>query len=344
MVKVVKAVDLAKALGISKATVSLALNDRPGVNAATKAKILKLKEQWERDGVPAQIPVTVPRKNQVIKQVMFSRGFKVVSGDDIDLWSSVNNCYDVLAKERGYQLETLFFNIGSDDVEQLRYACMQADVAAVVVSGAELQREDRYLLEGIAKPMVVYDADLGSDLAQVQLDNANSAYSLAQYLYAEGKRNVWYLARKIDIYNYEERRHGFAAFCADHPDFSGQILRLGNSVQEMLEALKVQLQSKKPPQAILAESFHGTLAALQLKRSHELQDVVLAGIDEIPQYLRMEEPVLMAIMPHDLRAKWVIRLLDVKIALGERDYGLQPKVFVPTLYSRGDKEKPASSL
>ena len=53
MVKVVKAVDLAKALGISKATVSLALNDRPGVNAATKAKILKLKEQWERDGVPA---------------------------------------------------------------------------------------------------------------------------------------------------------------------------------------------------------------------------------------------------------------------------------------------------
>lgn len=121
MVKVVKAVDLAKALGISKATVSLALNDRPGVNAATKAKILKLKEQWERDGVPSQIPVTVPRRNQVIKQVMFSRGFKVVSGDDIDLWSSVNNCYDALAKERGYQLETLFFNIGSDNVEQLRY-------------------------------------------------------------------------------------------------------------------------------------------------------------------------------------------------------------------------------
>ncbi|WP_395026342.1 helix-turn-helix domain-containing protein, partial [Robinsoniella sp.] len=42
-----KAKDIAEALKVSPATVSLALNDRPGVNAETKKRILEYTEQMQ---------------------------------------------------------------------------------------------------------------------------------------------------------------------------------------------------------------------------------------------------------------------------------------------------------
>ena len=41
--------DIAKQLGISPATVSMALNDRAGVNAQTKEKVLKLVKELASD-------------------------------------------------------------------------------------------------------------------------------------------------------------------------------------------------------------------------------------------------------------------------------------------------------
>ena len=45
---IVKAVDIARELGISKATVSLALNNKPGVNEKTKQAILECKARLEQ--------------------------------------------------------------------------------------------------------------------------------------------------------------------------------------------------------------------------------------------------------------------------------------------------------
>lgn len=45
----IKAVDIARHLGISKATVSLALNDRPGVSEATREKVLECKAWMEKE-------------------------------------------------------------------------------------------------------------------------------------------------------------------------------------------------------------------------------------------------------------------------------------------------------
>lgn len=42
-----KSKDIAKALGVSTATVSLAINDKPGVNPETKREILEYIETFE---------------------------------------------------------------------------------------------------------------------------------------------------------------------------------------------------------------------------------------------------------------------------------------------------------
>ena len=48
----IKMVDVAKRLGISKATVSLAVNGKPGVNEQTRQKVLEcIKELEKNNGV-----------------------------------------------------------------------------------------------------------------------------------------------------------------------------------------------------------------------------------------------------------------------------------------------------
>ena len=47
----VKSIDIARALGISKSTVSLALNGKPGVSEQTRQEVLACKKQLEEHGV-----------------------------------------------------------------------------------------------------------------------------------------------------------------------------------------------------------------------------------------------------------------------------------------------------
>lgn len=46
----VKSIDIARALGISKSTVSLALNGKPGVSEQTRQEVLVCKKQLEEHG------------------------------------------------------------------------------------------------------------------------------------------------------------------------------------------------------------------------------------------------------------------------------------------------------
>ena len=49
----VKSIDIARALGISKSTVSLALNGKPGVSEQTRQEVLACKKQLEAWGSAA---------------------------------------------------------------------------------------------------------------------------------------------------------------------------------------------------------------------------------------------------------------------------------------------------
>ena len=73
----VKSIDIARALGISKSTVSLALNGKPGVSEQTRQEVLACKKQLEEHGVvPPGMFSRQPeqRKRQQIKKVKITNG------------------------------------------------------------------------------------------------------------------------------------------------------------------------------------------------------------------------------------------------------------------------------
>ena len=79
----------------------------------------------------------------------------------------------------------------------------------VVISGTELYPGDEKKLEGINKPLVVYDADLGEKYPCILFNNAEAVKQAVGRLVNRGMNNILYLARSIDIHNYVRRRAGF---------------------------------------------------------------------------------------------------------------------------------------
>lgn len=68
----VKAIDIARELNLSKATVSLALNNKPGVNPNTREKILECRERLEKGELTVKTSFAATGK--IIKIVLALRG------------------------------------------------------------------------------------------------------------------------------------------------------------------------------------------------------------------------------------------------------------------------------
>ena len=75
----IKAAQIARDLGLSKATVSLALNDKPGVSEETKKMIFQYIDRMEKG-----IDIV---ENNIIKIVNYSKKENIYGGE-VDLWNS----------------------------------------------------------------------------------------------------------------------------------------------------------------------------------------------------------------------------------------------------------------
>ena len=84
----IKMVDVAKRLGISKATVSLAVNGKPGVNEQTRQKVLECIKELEKNNGVFPEPLNSPEKEahrRMIKVLIINHRRRVVCDPELDL-------------------------------------------------------------------------------------------------------------------------------------------------------------------------------------------------------------------------------------------------------------------
>ena len=309
----VKAIDIARELNISKATVSLALNDKPGVNPKTKQRILACKERLEK-GIYTAAAFSAAGK--VIKVVIALRGLCVVRDKEIDLWTDVNAVFDNRARDWGLLAEISYFYVDRDYPERLAAECNKEEVAGVVLFATELYPEDAPLFFGIRKPLVVYDNDLGIErLSSVMVDTKGGVRMAVDYLLSKGKRDIVYVARDMELYNYRTRREGFVeAMTANHiPYNEGMLVTVsGERIDDIYHSLKRDLQNRPLPDAFLMECCQISIPFVRACRELGVAvpgDVSLLGIDELPHYLTGEKQLTTIRVPHTERAKLTMDLL-----------------------------------
>ncbi len=341
----VKSIDIARALGISKSTVSLALNGKPGVSEQTRQEVLACKKQLEEHGtLPPGMFSGQPgqQKRQQIKLVRVNNGMKQVRGTELDLWTDVNEVIEKNLKAHGYSLGLLYADFREKDQSRMIAECNADDVAGVIIFGTELRPEDEQLLEGIQKPLVVYDAILETEkYPNVVIDNRQGVELAVRELLAKGNTDIQYLSNPMQMYNYLSRQRGFLEIMKKKGfgDASDRIIKTGSTVEGVHKMMLEHLQTEKLPQAYVMESYHvamGTIMAMQELGIHIPEDVSLIGIDALPSFLTGGIRMTAVRVPHTERAYWTVQLL-----LKEMDHPVKEKckMYTNCVFVNGDTVK-----
>lgn len=325
--KKVKAVEIARALGISKATVSLALNGKPGVSEQTIQAIQDCKERLERGEVIA--PKTEEKQEErVIKIIFATKGFTSSYKGEIDLSTDTLATFIEVAKRHGYTVSIDIGRLDELSLPEVVRSCDAASVKGVVLFATDLSEEELNAFEQIRKPMVVYDNISPEHRhSSVVADNYHGVKRAVKYLIALGHQDVVYLAHRDDMYNFSRRKKGYrAALRENHiPEEMGKIVTLGSHIDEIGENMKLWLEQNSLPSAFFMENYQvsiGAVRALQEQGVKIPEEVSLIGVDTIPSYLTGGVKLTTVLIPHTRRAYLTMMLLIDEIEQHQQD---QPK-------------------
>lgn len=315
-------VDVARYLGISKATVSLAVNGRPGVNEQTRQKILQCIEEMEKNGgaLPEKAAPKRPQPFRIVKVVIVNHRKQVVCDPELDLWSEVLRTFDTEARKRGYLYGLTYLNETEEDLQAIIDECAMDMVAGVILFGTEMAAADHKILRQIHKPLVIYDHEMpDGTYSSVCIDNARAVEMALELLSRAGASRVCYLRTGKDIYNFEKRREAYGRIVSKGELFPGKetIVTLGNTIGEITEQAAAYFSTHTLPDAFLMENYQvsiGVLTAIRKLGIAVPKDVKLVGIDEVPDYIMPDRKLTCIRIPHVERAAMAMSLLDREIA------------------------------
>lgn len=281
----IKSKDVAKALGVSEATVSLVLNNRAGVNEKTKKKVLSYVEKLtmnEQKNYHNSVPKgTVVMLNYIKHGIVLTR--------EVNPAAYPLNQIENAVRMAGYDFLYLEYWEEKEDIQSLLEKLKGEAIKGVYIMAAEMQQPDIYPFLQLKIPIVVGDnLFMEQGIDSFLIDNEEGIACGVNYLIEKGHSNIVYLAEKLDIFNFRERREAFVHEMEKRQGLnsSRHIRHLGNTVDEVYEAMKKYLNEgiKKTSAFILESSVVslGVSRAILERQIRIPRDVSLIGFDALP--------------------------------------------------------------
>ncbi len=267
--------DVAKAAGVSTATVSRVLSNGDHVRAEVRERVMKAVEQL------AYRPNLLARSLRA--QQSNTIGL-IVSDIRNPFFTSISRSVEDMAYEQGYSLvlcntdenpekETIYLNLMHDE-----------NVAGVIFSPTR-QTAARFSTLEIAFPTVVVDRSVGdAEVDSVLLDNVDSAYRLTKHLIEQGYRHIAALCGEMSTTG-REREAGYEKALREHNLVPQQdIIKFVQPRSEAGYATTLKLlDAACRPDALLTTNSVLASGALQAIRERGLtipDDIALVTFDE----------------------------------------------------------------
>lgn len=312
----IKYKDIAKELGISPSTVSLVVNNKPGVNEETRQRVLS---HLRDTGVVAKKSQT--GKGRYIRFLKYSKLGKVI--DDHGFISAVTDGVAIGAHERNY--DVLITTLNMENRESVMEMVKNDPRRGVLLLGTELTSEDLSILDEIPVPVVIVDNYMEfAEYDCVTMNNLDIAFRAVKYLYEKGYREIGHFRSSVKINNFSGRREGYRRalkkyMLENNPEYS---FRLDSTMDGAYEDMKKILESKPQlPHAVFSDNDTiavGAIKALKEAGYRIPHDIAVIGVDDIP-FCTMIEPKLttMAIYKEEIGSIAAKRLID-KIQKGDK--------------------------
>ena len=282
----IKNKDIAKALGISTTTVSLAINNKPGVSGETRRKVMQMIGEYADESM-RQMEHPQTARRAVLLSIHKKSGVII---NDKPFFSELIETIQQEAMHRSFILNVAHYVPGQDPDEYFRYLS-SFQVEGIILLGTELTEKEyeRYLKLGV--PVVLMDASFKNKrIASVSLDNRDSILREMQYAVEMGHREIGYLKSSFPITNFDSRFEGFLDGIhrwhledAAHP-----VIELPCSMEESYQKMKEYLEHPpanfRMPTLFLSDLDYIAVGAMRAIREYGYRipdDLSIIGYDDL---------------------------------------------------------------
>jgi LacI family fructose operon transcriptional repressor len=297
--------DVAIEAGVSTATVSRVLSNKPYITTGV------------RDRVIAAVKKLGYRPNQVARSLRSQQSTiigLIVSDICNPFFTDVSRTVEDCAYEQGYSV--FLCNSDGDEKKELKYLHEMSDknVAGVILSPTK-KTCDNFNALPLNLPMVVYDRPVrGCDVDNITIDNLDAAYNLTNHLIINGYQRIAGIF--INETTGLERRKGFEKAITEANHEQPIIAMTKSNIASGYAATLKLLKLTPRPDAILATDnlvLEGAMQAiieLGLKIPNE---VGLAGFDDVT-WMSLVQPAITVIrQPTDEIAHMAVDLIMRRI-------------------------------
>ncbi|MCX7775689.1 MAG: LacI family DNA-binding transcriptional regulator [Rectinemataceae bacterium] len=314
--------DIAERAGVSKTTVSFALNAPERISRETYARIMAIVE--ELGYVPNPFARSLTTKRLGALGVLLPQPIGEVF--DNPHLSQVISGIGEECERRELSLAMLPLIKG-----KILEAARKAYVDGLITIGVGPDHEVVALLERNHIPFVTIDGEESSQTINIGIDHEKAAYDLMQHVVSLGRRRIAIFALAPDIKPHEENRRsivvekrleGFWQALAPYNlelERDVRIMGCPSSIQAGMQTARMLFSSYDRPDAIVAMSDIAAIGVILAAREAGLripEDVAIAGFDGIPESMLIEPALTTIAQPGrekgEEAARVVLEMLDGK--------------------------------
>ncbi|GFN24245.1 LacI family DNA-binding transcriptional regulator [Thermanaeromonas sp. C210] len=282
--------DVAKAAGVSIATVSRVINGYPFVSEKTREKVLQVMQELNYS--PNILAAAL------MKKVTYTVGLLI---PDISnpFFAEITRGAEDAANKFGFN--TIICNTDNDSEKETKYInlLLQKSVDGLIFATSEIVNQNILMLKEKKFPMVLIAREVeGSGVDVVLADNVQGAYEGVKYLIELGHRTIAFVGEPLTIKSTQERLAGYEKALKDAglPIVEHLILTGFKTLEETYKKIK-SFYWKTRPSAIFATNdvlAIGVIRGLKELRINIPEDVSIVSFDDTV-FASIAEPPLTSV-------------------------------------------------
>lgn len=289
-IKRITITDVAKACDCSIATVSLVLNGRGKVSAATKKRVLKIAAQLGYVPNAAGRNLRTHRTNTIglFFYPSCAQLFRNV------FYAEIMESLEQTLGASGYDLLLCGSDFSRDDARAITLMTQRRVDAAIMLGAFPSNLVDR--LSRLGPPFLLLDSNVDElPIDSVTTDGFSAGRMIVDHLVAHGHRRIVMMAYALEDYNIDMRARGFLSGLERHGLAAANSLIRDFTLDEKgFPTLLKRLRSAQAPTAVVC--INDTMAVYMIQRVRDAgfrvpEDVSFVGYDD-DTYARLSIPPL----------------------------------------------------
>ncbi len=308
----ISAKELAEKLNLSPATVSMVLNNKPGISEKTRKIVLDTAADYGYQSAKKQLQ---KNGNRTIQFVIYKKYGTVVS--DTPFFSQVTEGINNQCSRNGYHLQITYLYDNEFRKEQLE-ALKKTGSDGILLLGTEMTSTDYEFFQDLNIPFVILDSyfdDINCD--SVLINNVQGAYLATEYLTARGHNAIGYLRSNTRISNFQEREDGYYKSLRHNniPTIHPYVINITPTTEQAyLDMIGYLKTNPAFPTAFFADNDIIAAAAIRAFKEYNMkvpEQISIIGFDDMPMCQFTDPPLTTMYVPKQrLGALAVDRLLD----------------------------------